>query len=215
MIPKFLFIFLIDIFFFLILGTTNAFLLLLSLIPWTISLYVILSYPGFRFGADNQLLELAGKLFWTGNGVVQGTILTILNITIGIILIPDSALQQFESTFGLFSSTFIFFILPFPAFIILNLQTKNQEFLYTLIYQEIVRMDETPPFVELTAQLISSKQKYTEEYAQQVEKVISEASNYLERNFPELVAFYDRTKRFSLNIENLAIFITKQTLGLP
>ena len=215
MISLFLIIFIIDLLFFLIIGTSSGFLLLLCLIPWTLIIYFLLTYRGFRFREKDQLVELAGKLYWTGNGVIQGTLLTVLNITLGIMLVSDLALQQFESNFGLFSSTFIFFTLPFPAFIILNLQTKNQENLYRLIFQEIVRRNITPPFVELTAQLITSTQKYTEEYSSQVEKVINETSEYIEQYFGDIAIYFNREKRFSLNIENLAIYITKQTLGFP
>ncbi|MFX0211303.1 MAG: hypothetical protein ACFFDT_35305, partial [Candidatus Hodarchaeota archaeon] len=121
MISLFLILFSLNLVFLGIVSSIDGLLLLLLIIPWTLLIYTVLCFKGIRFSANDQLEQLAGKLYWISQGTFQSTVITVINIILGIIIIPDFSLRQFEQNF-FFSSTFIFLLLPLPSFLILNMR---------------------------------------------------------------------------------------------
>ncbi|MFX0084172.1 MAG: hypothetical protein ACFFAU_00750 [Candidatus Hodarchaeota archaeon] len=208
---SFLFLlFFIDLLFIGITISIEGFLFLILLLPWTLFIYGILCYQGFRFSADDQVQQLAGKLFLISKGNVQATIIAIINIVLGILLVPNSSLIMFEEYFGIFTSTLLFLILPLPGFFINNLQSEDHERLYALIYQKMVRIKEKPDFIDQTSELLTKTERYSDEYRAQVEKVRENAFQFLEQNFQQIAPYFQQTEPLRLNVESLAIFLTKK-----
>lgn len=212
MVSFFLLLIFIDLLFIGITISIEGFLFLVLLLPWTLLIYAILCYQGFRFSADDQVQQLAGKLFLVGRGNVQATIIAIINVILGILLVPNSSLSTFEEYFGIFTSVLIFIVLPLPGFFINNFQSEDHERLYGLIYQEMVRIKEKPDFIDQTSDLLTKKERYSDEYRTQVEKVREHAYQFLEQNFRQIAPYFHQTKPLRLNIESLAIFLTKKLI---
>lgn len=193
-----------------IVSSVDGFILLLLIIPWTLFIYTVLCFRGIRFSAKDQLEQLAGKLFWLSQGVFQATVITVINIILGLLIIPDSIIYQFNQSFGLFSSILIFMLLPFPSFLILGLKKDDQERLYSLIYQEMVQRGEAPKFIELTSELLNVTERYTKDYTKKLEKVRKYVYQYIEQNFENISPFFQQTQAVRLNLESLAIFLTRK-----
>ncbi|MFX1285265.1 MAG: hypothetical protein ACFFB5_16550 [Promethearchaeota archaeon] len=206
----FLFLFCVNFAFIWVVSSLDGYILLFLIIPWTLFIYTTLCFRGIRFSANDLLEQLAGKLYWLSQGVFQATVIAVLNIILGLLIIPDSALTQFNQNFGLFSSVIIFMLLPFPSFFILSLKKEDQERLYSLIYQEMVQRGEAPEFIELTSELLATTERYTKEYAQKLEKVREYAYQYIEQNFMQISPFFQQNQSVRLNLESLAIFLTKK-----
>ncbi len=206
----FLLLFCLNIVFIGIVSSVDGFILLFLIIPWTLFIYTILCFRGIRFSAKDQLEQLAGKLYWLSQGVFQATVITVVNIILGLLIIPDSSLAQFNQFFGLFSSILIFILLPFPSFLIIGLKKDDQERLYNLIYQEMVQRGEAPEFIELTSELLTTTERYTKEYAKKLEKVRKYAYQYIEQNFKKISPFFRQTQAIRLNLESLAVFLTRK-----
>jgi hypothetical protein len=185
-------------------------LFLILLLPWTLFIYGILCYQGFFFSADDHVQKLAGKLYLIGKGNVQATIIAIINVVLGILLVPNSSLTMFEENFGVFTSIFIFLALPLPGFFINSLQSEDHERLYGLIYQELVRINEKPEFIDQTSELLTKTERYSDEYRTQVEQVRKHAFRFLEQNFQQIAPYFQQTQPLRLNVESLAIFLTKK-----
>jgi hypothetical protein len=212
LLSLFLLLFSLDLVFLGIVSSIDGLLLLLLIIPWTLLIYTGLCFKGIRFSANDHLEQLAGRLYWISQGAFQSTVIAVVNIILGVIIIPDFSLQQFENIFGFFSSTFIFLLLPLPSFLILNMKKMDQERLYNLIYQEIVERGVAPQFIELTSELLAVKEHYTEEYANRLKEVRNYAFKFIHQNFPQISPFFQQEQNHHLNLENLAIYITRRVI---
>jgi hypothetical protein len=196
-----------------IVSSIDGLLLLILIIPWTLLIYTVLCFRGIRFSANDHLEQLAGRLYWVSQGAFQSTVIAVLNIIIGVIIIPDYSLIQFEEIF-FFSSTFIFLVLPLPSFLILNTKKTDQERLYELIFQEMAEQGIDPPFIEITSELLTMKERYTEEYSNRLNEVRNYVYQFLNQNFPQLAPFFQQDQNHRLNLENLAIFLTRRVVSL-
>lgn len=208
----FLFLFFSDLAFILIFSSVDGFVLLLLVIPWTLLIYLVLCFKGLKFFSTDHLQQLAGKLYLIGQGTFYATGIAIINVILGVLIIPNSSLAQFEQLFGPFSSILVFMILPLPGFFIISFQREDQERLYGLIYQTMIQKEETPEFIELTSTLLTKTERYTEEYTNQVGKIRDFSYQYLEQNFPNIAIYFEQKHSFRLNLENLAIFLTKKAI---
>ena len=101
-------------------------------------------------------------------------------------------------------------LLPFSGFLILSLKREDQERLYDLIYQEMIKRGEAPEFIELTSELLANKERYTDEYTNQLEKVRNYIYQYLHENLHQISSYFLQTQSYRLNLESLAIFLTKK-----
>ena len=195
------------------LGFYDSYLLLLSLLPWTIVFYTILNFKGISFTHKDPFYQYSGKLYWTGRGSFQATIIASLNLIISALIISNESLSQFDIQFGQFSSIMILFLLPMPGFLLFIMNGKNQEHLYELISEKILSSDEAPYFVLLTNELLTKYQRYSEEYFKQVNVIRKSVHEFLKGEIPQVSAFFDLDQSYHLNLENLAIFVTKKTIA--
>ena len=214
MISLFLLVFSLDLAFLGIVSSLDGLLLLILIIPWTTFVYIVLCFKGIRFSTSDHLEQLAGRLYWLSQGVFQSTVITVINVVLGVIIIPDSSLTQFELIFGLFSSIIVFLLLPLPGFIILNLKNMDQERFYGLIYQEMVNKGEAPQFIEITSELLTMKERYTEEYRNRLKEVRDYSYQFIHQNFPRISPFFQQEQNHHLNLENLAIFLTRKVISI-
>ena len=76
----------------------------------------------------------------------------------------------------------------------------------------MIQNEVTPEFIELTSTLLTKTERYTEEYTNQVTKIRDYIYQYLERNFPNITPYFKQKQSFRLNLENLAIFLTKKAI---
>ncbi len=210
MISLFLLLFSLNLVFVAILSSVDGFLLLILILPWTTLNYTILCFKGLRYSSNDYLQQLAGRLYWISQGAFQGTVIAVLNITLGVIIIPDSSLAQF----GMLNSILVFLLLPFPGFLILNLKKVDQEHLYGLIYQQMVQRGEAPQFIELTSELLTMTERYTEEYINQLKKVRDYVYQFITQNFQQISPFFQQEQNHHLNLESLAYFLTKRATSL-
>lgn len=213
MISLFLLLFSLDLLFLGIVSSIDGALLLLLIIPWTLLIYTVLCFKGLRFSANDHLEQLAGRLYWISQGAFQSTVIAVINIILGMIIIPEFSLMQFEQYF-FFSSTFIFLVLPLPSFLILNMKKMDQERLYGLIYEEMVERGVAPPFIEITSELLAMKERYTEEYTNRLNEVRNHVYQFLNQNFPQISPFFHQEQNHRLNLENLAIFLTRRVISI-
>ncbi|MFX1545735.1 MAG: hypothetical protein ACFFCU_05970 [Promethearchaeota archaeon] len=210
----FLLVLLLNFIFIGVVISVNGFLLLILIIPWTLFIYTVLCFKSMRFSATNPLYQLAGKLYWISQGTFHATIITIVNILLGALIIPDSSLTQFELNFGSLSYIMVFMLLPFPSFFIFNMKNEDQEHLYDLIYQEMLQKDEAPQFIELTSELLTMTERYSNDYIKQLKKVQNYLYHYIQQEFQLISPFFSQNQAFRLNLENLAIFLTKKMTSL-
>ena len=206
MTSLFILLFSLDLVFIGIISSIDGTLFLILIIPWTFLIYAALCFKGIHFSANDYLQELAGKLYWTSQGVFQATVIAVVNVILGVLIIPDSSLAQF----GLFNSILIFMLLPLPGFLILSMKREDQERFYGLIYQEMVQKGEAPEFIELTSELLTKTKHYTKEYIEQLEKVRDYAYQFIQRDFQQISPFFQQEQPFCLNLESLAVFLTKK-----
>ncbi|MHA2305498.1 MAG: hypothetical protein ACXACU_08910 [Candidatus Hodarchaeales archaeon] len=209
-----LLLFFIDVLLIVLINSIEGFLLLILLLPWTLIIYALLCFQGIRFTTDDPIQQLAGKLFWIGRGNVQASIITIINVVLGILIVSNSNLELFEENFGIFTSTLIFLILPLPGFFINSFQTENQEKLYALIYQEMIGSGKKPEFIDQTLELLQRKDRYSKEYLEELEKVKNHTYQFLEQNFQQISTYFDQMKPLRLNSESLAVFLAKKTIEI-
>jgi hypothetical protein len=188
----------------------DGFLLLILIFPWNLLIYVVLYIKGQFFSSEDYLQQLAGRLYGITQGTYQATLIAVLNVIFGALIVPNSSLIRFEQQFGPFSIPLFFFFLPLPGFFILNLKREEIERIYQYIYQTIVESEEIPEFIELTADLLTRTDKYTEEYSLKSEQVRNNVFQFLERNFNQITPFFDQKQPFRFNLESLAIFLTKK-----
>lgn len=212
MISLFFSLFLLDLAFIFVASSIDGFSLLILLVPWTFFLYAVLCFKGVNFSSNDTLQHLAGKLYWLGKGVFQATVIAIINVILGALIIPDSSIIQFEQEFGLFSTGLILMLCPLPSFFILNFKKEDQERLYNLIFQDMIQKGESLEFIELTAELLSKTDRFTEEYRIKLDKVRDCIYQFIEKNYPQIAPFFHQKQSFRLNLENLAIFLTKNTI---
>ncbi len=210
MTSLFILIFSLDLLFIGIVSSVDGFLLLILVIPWTLLIYAVSCFKSLRFSTNDYLHQLTGKLYWIGQGVFQATVIAVINVILGVLIIPDSSLAQFDQIFGSFSSILVFMLLPLPGFLILGMKKEDQERLYSLIYQEMVQRGEAPAFIELTSELLTKTERYTKEYIKQLEQIRDYAFQYLQQNFEQITPFFHQKQPFRLNLESLAIFLTKK-----
>ncbi|UCE13060.1 MAG: hypothetical protein JSV04_12820 [Candidatus Heimdallarchaeota archaeon] len=212
MISLFFLILFLDLAFLFVASSIDGFSLLMLLVPWTFFIYAIFCLKGLNFSSNDSFQHLAGKLFWLGQGVFQATVIAIINVILGALLIPDSSIAQFEQEFGVFSSGLILMLCPLPSFFILNFKKEDQERLYQLIFQDMIRKGESLEFIELTTELLSKKDRFTEEYRNQLDKVREYSYQFIEKNYPQIAPFFNQKQSFRLNLDNLAIFLTKNIM---
>ncbi|MHA1541914.1 MAG: hypothetical protein ACTSQH_02940 [Candidatus Hodarchaeales archaeon] len=75
-------------------------------------------------------------------------------------------------------------------------------------------IEEVPFFAVLTNELLTNIQKYSDEYFEQINKIRESVYDYLSEKYPNISVFVDHTQSYHLNLENLALFLTKKTLTL-
>ncbi len=211
MLSLFSIIFLFDLAFIVIVSSFNG-LLLFLIIPWTLLIYIVFCFKGYRFSSDNYIHQIAGRLYWISKGSFSASLIAIFNVILGALLVPDASLAQFDAQFGPFTSLIVFIFLPLPGFLIISLKGEEQEKLYQFFLQEITDKNEAPDFIILTNELITKKEHYTEEFRIQQEKVRESVFHYIESKFPVLVPFFEPKQPFKLNSENLAIYLTKKLM---
>ncbi|MFX0183617.1 MAG: hypothetical protein ACFE95_11095 [Candidatus Hodarchaeota archaeon] len=206
----FLIIFIFNLVFLGIILSLNGILFLILLFPWTLIVYASLCFKGFRFSSNDEFQQLAGKLYWISKGAIQATLIAIINVIIGALITPESVLVQFDQQFGMFTSIFVFMLLPLPGFLIFGLKGQEQEQLYNLIYQEIIRKGEAPEFIVLTSELFTKTERYSEEYLNQLQKIRESTFQFIKQNFPSISHFFEPSQSYRFNLENLAFFLTKK-----
>ena len=165
------------------------------------------------FSNDNPVYQYSGRLFWIGKRSFQATMIASLNLILTALIIPSDTLSIFDQQFGSFSSMLLLIVLPTPGFILYQLKGKDQESLYQLIYQNLVVLEEVPFFTVLTNELLTEIQRYSDEYFEQIDKIRESIHRYLVEQYPEISPFIDYSKSYHLNLENLALFLTKKTLN--
>ncbi|MFX0149470.1 MAG: hypothetical protein ACFFAJ_01695 [Candidatus Hodarchaeota archaeon] len=206
----FLIIFLFDLVLLALIHSLNGILSILLVFPLTLTVYASLCFKGFRFSANENIQQLAGKLYWIGKGTIQATLIAIFNVVFSSLVTPKSILIQFDQQFGVFASIFIFLLQPLPGFLIFSFTGRDQEQLYDLIYQEIIRRGQAPEFIILTSELLTKTQRYSEEYVNQLQKVQESVFHYIQQQFPSISHFFELKLSYRFNLENLAIFLTKK-----
>ncbi|MHA2243343.1 MAG: hypothetical protein ACXADY_00080 [Candidatus Hodarchaeales archaeon] len=210
MTSLFILLFTLDLLFIGTVSSVDGLLLLILVLPWTLLIYTVSCFKGLRFSKNDYLHQLTGKLYWIGQGVFQATVIAVVNVILGVLIIPDSSLDQFDLYFGLFSSILVLILLPLPGILILGMKKEDQERLYSLIYQEMVQRGEAPAFIELTSELLAKTERYTKEYTKQLEKIRDYTFQYLQQNFEQITPFFHQKQPFRLNLESLALFLTKK-----
>jgi len=208
----FFFLFILNVLVIFILGFSNSYLLLLILIPWTIVLFIAFSLKGLTFTSEDLIYQYSGKLFWVGKGSFQATMIASLNLVLTALIVPNDTLTLFDQQFGSFSSILLLILLPMPGFLLFILKGKDQERLYTLIYQNMIVTGEVPFFTVLTNELMTKIQQYSDDYFTQINKIRESVYNYLSDLYPHISPFIDYNQSYHLNLENLALFLTKKTL---
>ncbi len=164
------------------------------------------------FSNKDPIHQYSGKLYWIGRGSFQSTLTASLNLIISAMIISNDSIVRFETQFGFLSPIMILFLLPMPGFFLILSNGKNQEQLYDLISEKILSGDETPHFVLLTSELYQKIQRYSEDYFKQIDLIKKSVFEYIKGEFPEIAPFYDSEQSYHLNLENLALFITKKTI---
>ncbi|MHA1978328.1 MAG: hypothetical protein ACW98I_15595 [Candidatus Hodarchaeales archaeon] len=195
-----------------ILGLYDSYLLLLCLLPWTMIFYAIIIFKGVSFSDRDPIYQHSGKLYWIGRGAFQATLVASLNLIISAMIISNESISRFDIIFGPYSSILMLFLLPMPGFLLFLLNGKNQEHLYELMSTRILSSDEDPIFVHLTTELLTKYQRYSDEYYKQVELIRKSIHEYLKGNFPQISSFFDLDQSYHLNLENLALFVTKRSI---
>lgn len=204
-------IFLINLAFIVLISSFNG-LLLLLIIPWTLLIYIVLCFKGYRYSSDNPIHKMAGRLYWISKGSFNASIIAIFNVILGALIVPDASLIQFDAQFGPFTSLIVFVFLPLPGFLIISLQGEEQEKFYRFFLQEVTNKNEVPDFIILTNDLITNQERYSEDYRLQLEKVKESVYQYIETDFPGLIPFFEPKQSFKLNSVNLAVFLTKKLM---
>jgi len=210
----FLIVLLFDLAFLGIIHSLNGILFLILLFPWILIVYAAFCFKGFRFSANDDFQQLAGKLYWISKGTIQATLIAIFNVIIGALITPESVLVQFDQQFGIFTSIFVFMLLPLPGFLIFGFKGQDQEQLYSLIYQEILRKGEAPEFVVLTSELFTKTERYSKEYLNQLQKIREFTFQFINQTIPSISHFFEPTQSYRFNLENLAFFLTKKATSL-
>jgi len=185
------------------------------LIPLTLFSYVILLKDWLQFSSEDSLSYQVGKLYFFTKGVFQGTVLAVLNSIMGGLMIPESSFRQLEFIFGAYTPIFFLVIIPTPGMILLSLKSSDYQTIYELIFQYLNEKEKDYEYIEITTRLITSKDKYSESYKEQLEKVRELIFEHLKIKLPQIVHFFDPEKTYKFNLENLAIFLTKRKTGLP
>ncbi len=194
------------------LGFYDSYLLLLCIIPWTIIFYAILSFKGISFTNKDPIHQYSGKLYWIGRGSFQATLIASLNLILSAMIISDESISRFDLQFGPFSSIMILFFLPMPGFLLFLLNGKNQEQLYEMMSKRILSSNEAPDFVFLTSELLTKVQRYSDAYFKQLDIIRKSIHEYLVGEFPQTSSFFDLDKAYHLNLEYLALFVTKNAI---
>ena len=209
--PLFL-LFILDIIIILSLGFYNSYLLLLVILPWTIILFIAFTLKGLTFSGEDPIHRYSGRLYWVGRRSFQATMVASLNLILTALIIPDNTIAAFDQQFGTFSSVLLLILLPMPGYFLFVLKGKDRDRLYDLIYRNMTVIEEVPFFTVLTNELITNIQKYSDEYFEQINKIRESAYDYLSEQYPNVSIFVDHTQPYHLNLENLALFLTKKTL---
>lgn len=76
----------------------------------------------------------------------------------------------------------------------------------------MIVLGEVPFFTVLTNELRTGIKQYSEEYFEQINKIRESVYDYLSGEYPHISPFIDYTQSYHLNLENLALFLTKKTL---
>ncbi len=209
--PLFL-LFILDIIIILFLGFYNSYLLLLVILPWTIILFMAFSLKGLTFSSEDLIYRYSGRLYWVGKRSFQATMVASLNLILTALIVPDNIIIVFDQQFGTFTSILLLILLPMPGFFLFIIKGKDQDRLYELIYQNMILIGEAPFFTVLTNELITKIQQYSDEYFEQLNKIRESVYDYLSEQYPNISSFVDHTQSYHLNLENLALFLTKKTL---
>ncbi|MHA2174562.1 MAG: hypothetical protein ACXABI_07015 [Candidatus Hodarchaeales archaeon] len=201
---------LLNFFIIFFIGLSDGYLLLLILLPWTIFVYISLVTKGFRISEDNLIYHYSGRLYWIGKRSFQATLLASLNLIISALIIPNTDFTNFDQQFGPLSSLLILFFLPMPGILIMSLTNNDREKLYNLMHQKLLQADEAPIFLVLTNNLLIKHKQYSDEYFKQIEEIRKNVYEYLEAEFPQITPFIDINASYHLNLENLAIILTRK-----
>ncbi|MHA2325572.1 MAG: hypothetical protein ACXACB_09230, partial [Promethearchaeota archaeon] len=76
--------------------------------------------------------------------------------------------------------------------------------------QKLLQADEAPIFLVLTNNLLIKHKQYSDEYFKQIEEIRKNVYEYLEAEFPQITPFIDINASYHLNLENLAIILTRK-----
>ena len=197
----------------LTLGFYDTLLLLIIIFPWTVLLFIAFTYKGLRFSNKDVIYQYSGKLYWIGKGTFKATMIALLNLLISAVLIPRDVMNLLDSQFGPLTSILLLFMLPMPGFLLINMERKNQEKLYDLLYEHIcLKNNEIPLFIVLTNELFGTKYKqYTDEYFKQMDLIRGSMHEYLIKEIPQISPFIDIESSYYLSLDQLAIFMAKKT----
>jgi len=209
------FILILDILLVFFLGSINGIVLMWTLLPLTFFNYAVLLKDWYKFSSGDTLSFQVGKLFFFTKATFQSTVIAVLNSIMGGLLIPESSFRQLEFFFGIYAPIFYLVLLPIPGMILLSLKSNEYQKIYELIYQNLIDKENDYEFIELTTRLITIKDKYSDNYKEQLEKVRESIFKFLMNQFPQTGHFFDPEEKYKFNLENLAIFLTKRKTGLP
>ncbi|MHA1215582.1 MAG: hypothetical protein ACTSR2_15345 [Candidatus Hodarchaeales archaeon] len=198
-----------------VLGSVNTIVMVITTIIWTYFVYAVLVVKGISFKNDDPLVEKCGRIFYSTKGTFEGTIIASINMIILAMIVNETSLKAIEELAGPFSSIMIFAILPLPSFVLISLKSNEQKDLYEHIYRVMTDRSSQPEFLEQTMSLITIKDRFSEEYTLQLEKVRKSTFEFIQRDLNDLSSFFMPDKSFHFNLEYLAIFLTKRITGLP
>ena len=78
----------------------------------------------------------------------------------------------------------------------------------------MVNRGEAPQFIEITSELLTMKERYTEEYRNRLKDVRDYSYEFIHQNFPQISPFFQQEQNHHLNLENLAIFLTRKVISI-
>lgn len=197
----------------MLVNSIDGALLLILLVPWALLIYGILSFQGFRFSTADELQQLAGRLFLLGKGVFQATLIAVFNLMSAGLLISAQNFAQVNLYFGEITSLLILLLLPLPGLLILSLKEDDMNRVSELIYLEMVQHGEVPAFLGIMSELVRMTDRYSDAFKNQLNLVIRDSFQYLEKNFQHISPYFGPDLAFHLSLEHLVVLLTKKVFS--
>ena len=194
-------------------NSINGVLLLILSVPWTLVIYGFLCFQGFRFSTPDELHQLAGKLFWFGKGAFQASLIAVFNLISAALLVSDVQLAQADRYFGGITPLLILFLLPLPGLLLLSLKADDMKRVSELIYREMVQQGEVPAFLGLMSELLRTADRYSDAFRNQLNLVVHDSFQYLEKNFQDIAPYFGPEKAFHLSLKHLVVLLTKKVFS--